>query len=110
MEAFRDAARQAANRPPQEIDKLLRGADIYTTMMPCPMCAGAIIRFGVTRVVVGEALTYALSGTKELMERQGIEVIVLDEPACVALIETYLAQHPEQRAQRNKGTTLQLKL
>ncbi len=58
-------------------------------MMPCLMCTGAIIRFGAARVVVGEVRTYADAGTRPLMERQGIEVIVLDEPECVALIEGY---------------------
>ncbi len=90
MEAFRDAARRAAAaRPPGPIEALLRGATVYTTMMPCLMCTGAIIRFGAARVVVGEARTYADAGTRALMERQGIEVIVLDEPECVALIEAY---------------------
>jgi cytosine deaminase len=98
MEAYRDAARRAVEaHGPDEAEALLDGGEVYTTMMPCEMCAGAIIRFGARRVVVGEMSTYAPANTRPLMERQGIEVVVLDDPECVALVEDYLRQHPERR-------------
>ena len=98
MEAYRDAARRAAaTHAPHEIDDQLNGGTMYTTMMPCEMCAGAIIRFAARRVVVGETKTYIDSGTHLLMERQGIEVAVLQSPDCVALIEMYLRRYPERR-------------
>ncbi len=91
MEAIRDAARNAAG----EVDTLLNGATVYTTMMPCEMCAGAIIRFGIARVVVGETQTYTDAGTRTLMARQDIEVAVLEDPACIQLVENYLQAYPE---------------
>ncbi len=91
MEAIRDAARNAAG----EVDALLKGATVYTTMMPCEMCAGAIIRFGIARVVVGETRTYTDAGTQTLMARQDIEVAVLEDPACVQLVESYLQANPQ---------------
>ena len=51
LEAIRDAARRAPGQDPVD---LLKNAICYTTMMPCPMCAGAIIRFGFSKVVVAE--------------------------------------------------------
>lgn len=98
MEAYRDAARRAKGREPLDgISELIQGASVYTTMMPCEMCAGAIIRFGAKRVVVGETATYDDAGTQALMERQGIEVAVLHSAECIALVEEYLRRYPERR-------------
>ena len=94
MEAIRDAAR----RKPDNVDALFSGAAIYTTMMPCEMCTGAIIRFGFSRVVVAETRTYTDSGTRALMERQGITVEVTDDETSVKLVEEYFARHPEWEA------------
>lgn len=91
MEAIRDAARNAAG----DVDALLKGATVYTTMMPCEMCAGAIIRFGIARVVVGETRTYNDAGTRTLMARQDIRVEVLEDPACMSVVEEYVRTFPE---------------
>ena len=91
MEAIRDAAKNAAG----DVDAVLKSATVYTTMMPCEMCAGAIIRFGIARVVVGETQTYTDAGTRALMTRQDIRVEVLEDPACMALVEEYLSAFPE---------------
>ncbi len=88
----------------------LAGGIIYTTMMPCPMCAGAIIRFGVKAVVVAETQTYADSGTKPFMEQQGIDVTVLDALESIAMMEEYYEQNPEHRQAYNSDTRLPLKL
>lgn len=98
MEAYRDTARRGSDtHGPGEVEALLEGGEVYTTMMPCEMCAGAIIRFGARRVVVGETSSYAPAATRPLMERQGIEVAVLDDPECIALVEDYVRRHPERR-------------
>lgn len=106
MEAIRDAAKIAT----VDLDAVLKGATVYTTMMPCEMCAGAIIRFGITRVVVGETRTYTDAGTETLMKRQGIEVEVLEAPGCIDVVETYLETHPEwtevMRARTRRRLTL----
>lgn len=91
MEAIRDAAKNAAG----DVDVLLKGATVYTTMMPCEMCAGAIIRFGIARVVVGETRTYTDAGTETLMSRQDIEVEVRQDPGCIAVVEEYVKAFPE---------------
>lgn len=98
MEAYRDAARNLlATRPPRELGDALAGATVYTTMMPCEMCTGAIIRFAAARVVVAETRTYADAGTAPLMESRGIAVEVRAEPECVALVEGYFERHPDDR-------------
>ncbi len=58
-------------------------------MAPCPMCAGAIIFLGIRRVVVGDAKIYP--GYLDLMREHDIEVIVADDPDCLALAERFLA-------------------
>ena len=73
MEAIRDAASRASEA---ELATLLEGAICCTTMMPCEMCSGAIMRFGITRVVVGENQPYIDAGTQPLLESQGIAVEV----------------------------------
>jgi len=98
MEAYRDAARQLGKRlEPDRIEPALEGATVFTTAMPCEMCTGAILRFKAARVVVAEAETYTPAGTKALMERQGIAVEVLDDAATIAMIQDYLAAHPDRR-------------
>ncbi len=106
MEAYRDAARRAAaTHAPEEIEGLLRGGVMYTTMMPCEMCAGAIVRFSASRVVVGETTTYVESGTRLLMERRGIEVSVLQSVESIPHIELYLPRQPERRAAMTQRAT-----
>ncbi|MFP6731038.1 MAG: nucleoside deaminase [Alphaproteobacteria bacterium] len=99
MEAYRDASRRAAKtNEPDKIDGLLRGGTVYTTMMPCIMCSGAIIRFGAARVVVAETTSYGKADTLALMEGHGIEVELRHESECVDLVEAYYRLHPEMRA------------
>ena len=105
MEAIRDAARLGA-----DFDAIVSGATIYTTMMPCEMCAGAIIRFEIARVVVVETRTYTHAGTSTLMERQGIVVEVIDDTPWVAYMERWLEDNPElasmMRARNRKTLVL----
>ena len=111
MEAYRDAAQNIAKTcKPEDVQNELAGGTIYTTMMPCPMCAGAIIRFGAKAVVVAETQTYADSGTQPFMERQGIEVTVLDAAESIAMMEEYYEQNPERGQAYKSSTRLPLKL
>ena len=64
------------------------GLTLYTTMAPCPMCAGAIIFLGIRRVVVGDAKIYP--GYLDLMREHDVEVVVADDPDCLALAERFL--------------------
>ncbi|OMH26678.1 tRNA-specific adenosine deaminase [Tersicoccus phoenicis] len=68
-------------------------AVMITTLAPCAMCTGAIIQFGIRRVVVGEAQTF--SGELGLLRSRGVDVVVLDDPACRDLMEQFQQRYPE---------------
>ena len=94
MEAIRDAAARAVAG--QTLD-LLGGAICYTTMMPCEMCSGAIIRFGLAAVVVAEVSSYEPADTRRFLEKRGVRVEIRDEEACKATVERYYVAHPQAR-------------
>jgi len=100
MEAYRDAAVRAGGKQnPEDADSHLAECTVYTTATPCEMCAGTIIRFAATCVIIGEATTYPASGTIELMRRQGIQVVVLETTDCIGLVEQYFQRYPERQLQ-----------
>lgn len=104
MEAYRDAARRLLNGlEPDACEAALHGASVFTTAMPCEMCAGAILRFRAERVVVAEIRTYRPAGTRGLLKRQGIAVSVSDSAAMAALVERYFDLYPERRAGFEQG-------
>jgi len=67
--------------------------ELYTTLSPCPMCTGAIILYGIPRVVIGENKTYM--GEEDLLRSRGIEVEVLQDETCITLMENYIFANPE---------------
>lgn len=70
-----------------------RDTVIYSTLMPCYMCAGTIVQFRIPKVIVGESRTFP--GAKAFMESHGVEVIDLDLPACVEMMENFIREKPE---------------
>lgn len=70
-----------------------RGTTMATTLSPCWYCSGLVRQFGISRVVIGEARTF--SGGHEWLAENGVEVVVLDDPECVAMMELFIAEHPE---------------
>ena len=70
-----------------------RGAVLYSTLMPCYLCAGAAVQFGIRKVVVGESKTFA--GAREFMEAHGIEVVDLALPECVTMMREFIAVKPQ---------------
>ncbi|MTI23904.1 nucleoside deaminase, partial [Fulvivirga kasyanovii] len=66
---------------------------IYSTLMPCYMCAGTIVQFNIPKVIVGESRTF--SGAREFMESHGVEVIDVDDPACIQMMEQFIQDKPE---------------
>jgi len=66
---------------------------LYSTLMPCYLCAGAVVQFGIKKVIVGESRTFA--GARELMQSHGVEVTDLDLPECVEMMRTFIAEHPQ---------------
>ena len=70
-----------------------KGTVMYSTLMPCYMCAGTIVQFKIPKVVVGESRTFP--GARRFMEEHGVEVVDLDLPECVAMMEAFIAAKPE---------------
>ena len=70
-----------------------RRATMYTTLSPCDMCTGAILLYGIPRVVMGENRTFV--GGEEYLRSRGVEVVNLDSQECVELMNEFIAGHPE---------------
>ncbi|MEM7341727.1 MAG: nucleoside deaminase [Actinomycetota bacterium] len=68
-------------------------ATMYTTLSPCSMCTGAILLYGIGRVVLGENVTF--QGSEDLLRANGVEVVDLDDERCIDMMETFIADHPE---------------
>lgn len=75
-------------------DRPLENATLVATEAPCPMCAGAAIVAGVSRIVVGEAHHY--SGACDWLASQAIDLSVLDDPGCIDLVSDFKARHPDR--------------
>lgn len=82
-DAFRNAGRQRS----------YRGTTMATTLSPCWFCSGLVRQFGISRVVVGEAQTFV--GGHDWLAENGVEVVVLDDPECVAMMADFIADHPD---------------
>ena len=65
---------------------------MVTTLSPCDMCTGAILLYGIPRVVVGENRNFV--GGEELLASRGVEVVVLDDAECIDLMATFIAENP----------------
>src|ERR1041385_6575054 len=66
---------------------------LYSTLMPCYLCAGAVVQFGIKKVIVGESRTFA--GAVDFMRSHDVEVIDLDLPECVEMMRSFIAECPE---------------
>ncbi len=66
---------------------------LYSTLMPCYLCAGAVVQFGIKKVIAGESSTFP--GAREFMESHGVEVIDLDLDECKELMGDFIAGNPE---------------
>ncbi len=70
-----------------------KGAVLYSTLMPCYLCAGAVVQFGIKKVIVGESRTFP--GAEQFMRDHGVEVINLDNAECIELMENFIRDKPE---------------
>ena len=70
-----------------------RRATLYSTLSPCDMCSGAVLLYGIPKVVVGENRTFR--GPEEYVRSRGVEVVVMDNEECRQLMETFIAKNPE---------------
>jgi cytosine/creatinine deaminase len=82
-----DCLRRAGRRPGY------RGTVLYTTLSPCMMCAGAILQFGIPRVVVGERNSF--EGNCDFLAGRGVAVALLNDPACIDLMRRFIRERPE---------------
>ena len=76
----------------------LRAADyrralIYSTLSPCSMCSGAILLYGIPKVVIGENKTF--QGPEDYVRSQGVELEIVNDPTCIALMEQFIQDRPE---------------
>lgn len=85
MDAFENAGRQPAS--------VYRNAVLYTTLSPCVMCSGAILLYGIPKVVIGE--NHSFLGEEELLRARGVELTVLQDETCIALMRGFIAARPE---------------
>jgi cytosine deaminase len=85
MDALENAGRQPAG--------VYRESVLYTTLSPCAMCSGAILLYGITRVVIGENQTFM--GEEDLLRSRGVSLEVLQDPACIAMMTAFIERHPE---------------
>lgn len=65
---------------------------IYSTLMPCYMCAGTIVQFKIPKVIVGESKTF--NGARDFMESHGVEVIDLNNQECINMMEDFITKNP----------------
>lgn len=84
MDALENAGRLAAS--------VYKKSILYTTLSPCSMCTGAILLYGIPKVVIGENRTFM--GEEALLKSRGVEVVVVDDAECANLMEAFIAARP----------------
>ena len=84
MDALERAGRQPAS--------VYRDSAIYTTLSPCAMCSGAILLYGIPRVVVGENRTFM--GEEDWLRTRGVRVDVVQDERCIRMMTSFIAAHP----------------
>jgi len=85
MDAFENAGRQPA--------AVYRECTLYTTLSPCPMCSGTALLYGIPKIVIGENQTF--QGAEDHLRQHGVELDILQNPDCIALMESFIRENPE---------------
>jgi cytosine/creatinine deaminase len=85
MNCLENAGRQTA--------EIYRRSTLYTTLSPCPMCTGAILLYGIPRVVIGENVTFM--GAEESLRAEGVEVEVRQDAECIRMMREFIEKNPE---------------
>ncbi|WP_298895591.1 nucleoside deaminase [uncultured Psychroserpens sp.] len=85
MDALENAGRQPAS--------VYRESVIYTTLSPCPMCTGAILLYGIPKVIIGENTTFL--GAEDHLKANGVEVVVLNDEECITMMTDFIENRPE---------------
>jgi creatinine deaminase len=85
MDALENAGRQPA--------AVYRECVLYTTLSPCSMCSGAILLYGIRRVIIGENRTFM--GEEELLSARGVSIEVVQSKECIQMMEEFIRKHPK---------------
>jgi cytosine/creatinine deaminase len=83
MDCFRQAGRRST----------YRNTVLMTTLSPCMMCSGTIVQFGIPKVIIGENRTFG--SNEDFLRQRGVEVVLLDDSECVALMRQFIEAHPD---------------
>jgi cytosine deaminase len=70
-----------------------RRAVLYSTLSPCDMCSGTALLYRIPKIVIGENRTF--QGPEDYVRSRGVELVILDDPECIALMEQFIANRPE---------------
>ena len=85
MDALENAGRQPAT--------VYQDATLYTTLSPCAMCSGAILLYGIPRVIIGENKTFL--GEEDLLRSRGVILEVRQDERCIAMMKKFIQDHPD---------------
>lgn len=85
MDALENAGRQTA--------QVYRESVLYTTLSPCPMCSGAIVLYGIPKVVIGENTTFM--GEEEWLKSRGVAIDVVQDESCIRIMTDFIAERPD---------------
>jgi creatinine deaminase len=83
-----DALEKAGRQPPA----VYKNSILYTTLSPCSMCTGAILLYGIPKVVIGENQNF--TGSEDLLRQNGVEVVLLDNEECKELMKNFIREYP----------------
>jgi cytosine/creatinine deaminase len=84
MDALENAGRQSAT--------VYRESVLYTTLSPCSMCSGAILLYGIPRIIIGENRTFM--GEEELLRARGVSLEVVESDECIQMMDEFIRQNP----------------
>jgi creatinine deaminase len=85
MDALENAGRHPAS--------VYRECTLYTTLSPCPMCSGAILLYGIPKIVVGENMTFM--GEEALLRSRGVSVEVCQDEGCIQMMQKFIGERPD---------------
>jgi cytosine deaminase len=84
-----DALERAGRKPAS----FYRECTLYTTLSPCPMCSGAILLYGIPRVVIGENRSFM--GEEKLLAERGVQLTVVQDERCIELMREFMRRNPQ---------------
>ncbi len=85
MDALENAGRLSA--------QVYRDSTLYTTLSPCHMCSGAILLYGIKKVIIGENITF--KGAEQLLLDNGVELTILQDETCISMMKNFIEEKPE---------------